>query len=95
MIETFKNGIYYHKTNEVIQITFDNKWIKKADYLKLTYSSLYESYAIFFYDSNQNQPIIRVYNDDINTLNTILYTAITKEILDLSNYYQFDSTDFK
>lgn len=95
MIETFKNGIYYHKTNEVIQITFNNKWIKKADYLILTYSSLYKSYAIFFCDSNQKQPIILVYNDNTNILNEILYTAITKEILDLSNYYQLDSTDFK
>ncbi|MDO4775176.1 MAG: hypothetical protein Q4A10_05110 [Aerococcaceae bacterium] len=85
---------YYHVENKFIVVTYAGDWYKEFDYIELKYSSWMESYALFFYKENLEKSILRVYNDSTDVLEEVLNKACSLDVIDLSEYYEFDDTDF-
>lgn len=53
-----------------------------------------ESLVVFFCNNNTVSPILRVYHDKENIISSIIEKACSLEVLDLSEYYPSDDTDF-
>ena len=92
-INVMPYGNYHHKTNKTIKFTYGGRWEIEIDYITFRYSSLMESPALFLFKENEKKSILNIYKYE-PIIEEILQKACSVEVLDLSEYFDNDYTDF-